>query len=83
MIFPIGSCPDRIVRARVSLIMMTASLDGVSSGVWVSLCVLFIIGTFGIGILIAWLPLLIVSVWFVYRIVRGWIALREGRGMCA
>ena len=50
---------------------------------WVGLCVLFIIGTFGIGILIAWLPLLIVGVWFVYRTVRGWIALREGRGMYA
>ena len=48
---------------------------------WVSLCILFIIGTFGVGILIAWLPLLIVGVWFVYRTVRGWIALREGRGM--
>ncbi|HVJ27054.1 MAG TPA: hypothetical protein VM493_05900 [Vicinamibacterales bacterium] len=48
---------------------------------WVGLCVLFIIGTFGIGILIAWLPLLIVSIWFVYRTVRGWLALREGRSM--
>jgi uncharacterized membrane protein len=48
---------------------------------WVSLCILFIIGTFGIGILIAWLPLLVVGVWFVYRTVRGWLALREGRAM--
>ena len=48
---------------------------------WVGLCVLFIIGTFGIGILIAWLPMLIVSIWFVYRTVRGWLALREGRSM--
>ena len=48
---------------------------------WVGLCVLFIIGTFGIGILIAWLPLLVVSIWFVYRTVRGWLALREGRSM--
>ena len=50
---------------------------------WVGLCVLFIVGTFGIGILIAWLPLVIVGFWFVYRTVRGWIALREGRGMYA
>jgi uncharacterized membrane protein len=48
---------------------------------WVTLCILFIIGTFGIGILIAWIPLLIVSVWFVYRTVRGWLALRVGRAM--
>jgi uncharacterized membrane protein len=48
---------------------------------WVSLCVLFIVVTFGIGIFIAWLPLGIVAVWFVYRIVRGWLALRDGRPM--
>ena len=33
--------------------------------------------TLGIGILIAWLPLAIVGIWFVYRIVRGWLALRD------
>ena len=48
---------------------------------WVSLCALFIIGTLGIGIIIAWLPLAIVSLWFVYRIGRGWIRLRGGRPM--
>jgi len=48
---------------------------------WVSLCLIFILGTLGIGLLIAWLPLAIVSIWFVYRIVRGWIALRDGRAM--
>src|SRR6188508_2909976 len=30
---------------------------------WVSLCVLFIVGTLGVGILIAWLPLAGISVW--------------------
>ena len=50
---------------------------------WVSLCILFVIMTLGIGILIAWLPLAIVGLWFVYRIVRGWLALREGRPMPA
>ena len=50
---------------------------------WVALCVLFILVTLGIGILIAWLPLLIVSVWFVYRIARGWIRLRDSRPMYA
>src|SRR5262245_19830861 len=37
---------------------------------WVSLCALFIIGTLGIGIIVAWLPLVIVSDWFIYRIFR-------------
>ena len=50
---------------------------------WVTLCVLFVVLTLGIGILIAWLPLLIVSVWFVYRIARGWIRLRDGQPMYA
>jgi uncharacterized membrane protein len=48
---------------------------------WVSLCLLFVVVTFGLGILVAWLPLAIVSVWFVYRIVRGWLALRDRRPM--
>jgi len=48
---------------------------------WVGLCVLFILLTFGIGILIAWLPLAIVSLWFIYRVVRGWWRLRDGRAM--
>jgi uncharacterized membrane protein len=48
---------------------------------WVLPCVLFIVITFGVGIVIAWLPLAIVSVWFVYRILRGWLALRDGRSM--
>ena len=48
---------------------------------WVSLCVLFVIGTLGIGILVAWLPLGIVSIWFIYRIARGWIALINRRPM--
>jgi uncharacterized membrane protein len=48
---------------------------------WVSLCVLFIIATFGIGILIAWLPLAFVGFWFIYRIIRGWMALSNRRPM--
>ena len=50
---------------------------------WVALCVFFIIGTLGIGILIAWLPLAFVSLWFIYRILRGWLRLRDGRQMYA
>ena len=50
---------------------------------WVGLCVLFVVMTLGIGLLIAWLPLAIVGIWFIYRVVRGWMALREGRPMYA
>ena len=48
---------------------------------WVGLCILFVIFTFGVGILIAWLPLAFVGIWFIYRIVRGWIALGDNRPM--
>jgi uncharacterized membrane protein len=48
---------------------------------WVSLCLLFIFGTLGIGLLIVWLPLGVLSVWFIYRIVRGWMALNDRRAM--
>ena len=50
---------------------------------WVSLCILFVIATFGVGILIAWLPLVLVSLWFIYRIARGWWRLRNGLSMYA
>jgi uncharacterized membrane protein len=50
---------------------------------WISLCVLFIIGTFGLGIIIAWLPMVLVGIWFIYRIVRGWLALNDNRPMYA
>ena len=50
---------------------------------WISLCFLFIVGTLGIGIIVAWLPMLLVSVWFIYRIARGWLALNDGRSMYA
>ena len=48
---------------------------------WISLCLLFVIGTLGIGILIAWIPMAFVSLWFIYRIARGWIALNNRRPM--
>ena len=48
---------------------------------WVSLCMLFVVLTLGIGLIIAWLPLGLVALWFIYRIARGWLALRDGRPM--
>jgi uncharacterized membrane protein len=50
---------------------------------WVALCVLFVVMTLGIGIVVAWLPLVLVTFWFIYRIARGWIRLRDGRPMYA
>jgi uncharacterized membrane protein len=50
---------------------------------WVSLCLLFVVLTLGIGLLLAWLPLAVVGLWFIYRIVRGWLALLDRRPMYA
>jgi uncharacterized membrane protein len=40
---------------------------------WVTLCLAFVVATLGIGLLIAWLPLGVVGLWFIYRIARGWL----------
>ena len=50
---------------------------------WVTLCVLFVVGTLGIGILVAWIPAIVITVWFIYRVVRGWMALRDRKPMYA
>ena len=50
---------------------------------WVTLCALFIVATLGIGLLIAWLPLTLVGLWFIYRIVRGWLRLMGHQPMYA
>jgi uncharacterized membrane protein len=48
---------------------------------WISLCIFFVLVTLGIGLLIAWIPIVFVSLWFIYRIVRGWMALNNNRPM--
>jgi uncharacterized membrane protein len=48
---------------------------------WVGLCVLFVIATLGIGIFIAWIPLGVVGLWFIYRIASGWLRLLDHRPM--
>ena len=50
---------------------------------WVALCGLFVVMTLGIAIFIAWIPIGVVGLWFIYRILRGWLALNERRPMYA
>jgi uncharacterized membrane protein len=50
---------------------------------WVGLCGLLIVLTLGIGLVIVWLPLAFVTIWFVYRIARGWLRLAARRPMYA
>jgi uncharacterized membrane protein len=48
---------------------------------WVMLCAVFVVATLGLGLLIAWLPLALVGIWFVYRILRGWLRLIDRQPM--
>jgi uncharacterized membrane protein len=48
---------------------------------WAVLCALFVVATLGVGILIAWLPLGLVGLWFIYRIARGWLRLVDRQPM--
>ena len=48
---------------------------------WVGLCTLFIVLTLFIGLIVAWIPLGLVAIWFIYRIARGWLALPDGKPM--
>ena len=48
---------------------------------WVVLCALFTLFTLGLGILIAMPVIAVLSIWFVYRIVRGWLALNSNQPM--
>jgi uncharacterized membrane protein len=48
---------------------------------WVVVCGAFVVATLGIGLLIAWIPLGLVGLWFIYRIARGWLRLLDRRPM--
>lgn len=48
---------------------------------WITLCGAFILATLGIGLFFVWLPIGLVGLWFIYRIVRGWVTLSDGRPM--
>ena len=46
-----------------------------------AVCTLFVLMTLGLGLLVVWLPLGILSLWFIYRIARGWSALSRRQPM--
>jgi len=46
---------------------------------WFALCALFVVATLGIALLVAWIPLGIMGLWFIYRIARGWLRLADAR----
>ena len=46
---------------------------------WAGLCAVSLILTLGLAILVVWIPLVALTVWFIYRIARGWLALVDRR----
>jgi uncharacterized membrane protein len=50
---------------------------------WAALCLLFVVVTLGIGIFVVWLPLIALAIWFVYRVVQGWMRLSARQPMYA
>src|SRR5262245_57826808 len=50
---------------------------------WAALCAIFVVLTFGIGLFFVWLPLGVLALWFIYRVARGWMALRDRKPMYA
>ena len=50
---------------------------------WYLLCWLFVLLTFFVGVIVVWIPLGILALWFIYRVARGWMALRDRRPMYA
>ena len=67
----------------IAVILNYVKRSDVRGILWAGLCLIFVVATFGVGILIAWLPLGIVGLWFIYRIARGWLALKDRRPMYA
>ena len=47
------------------------------------LCGIFVLLTLGLGFLVVWIPLGILTLWFIYRVVVGWRALSNNQPMHA
>lgn len=46
---------------------------------WVLVAIVLVLTV--VGIPLAWLTIVAIGVWVLYRIVRGWLALNEGRAV--
>ena len=49
--------------------------------IWALVCWLVVLMTLFIAVIIIWIPLGILTLWFIYRVARGWLALREHKPM--
>ena len=50
---------------------------------WAVLCWLVVLMTLFLAVIFIWIPLGILTLWFIYRVARGWLALREHKPMYA
>ncbi|WP_028311365.1 DUF4870 family protein [Derxia gummosa] len=48
---------------------------------WAGLLIAFVVVTLGVGAFVAWIPHGVLMVWLLYRIVRGWLNLNDGKPM--
>jgi uncharacterized membrane protein len=48
---------------------------------WIAICgvITFILVITVVGILIWWLPWTILFIWYLYRVIRGWLRLSDGK----
>jgi uncharacterized membrane protein len=50
---------------------------------WGGLSIVFVVMTLGIGILVIWPVWIALGIWFIYRVVRGWMRLSAQQPMYA
>jgi uncharacterized membrane protein len=65
------------VETHYSWLLRTC-LWGILWAVIAGIVTVFLVITI-VGILLAWLPLPIVTIWYLYRVIRGWLLLSEGK----
>jgi uncharacterized membrane protein len=48
---------------------------------WIAVCgvITFILVITIVGILIWWLPWTILTIWYLYRVIKGWLRLNDGQ----
>lgn len=48
---------------------------------WGGLLMLLVLATFGIAMIIAWLPWGVLAIWYIYRVVKGFLYLNDNKPM--
>ncbi|HRE14485.1 MAG TPA: hypothetical protein PLD37_09850 [Usitatibacteraceae bacterium] len=50
---------------------------------WIAICgvITFVLVITIVGALIAWLPYTLLFLWYLYRVIKGWLALNDGKAV--